>query len=153
MKVEGSTFLVTGGSSGLGLAASEELFMRGANIVIADLLHAELAHFQGKSHHTNNRIVYSKTSVTEPESIQDTVGLAFREFGVLHGVINCAGIGAIVKTVAKKKFGALENARRVIEINLLGTYNVVSIAASAMSAQAANADGERGVFINTASVA
>jgi NAD(P)-dependent dehydrogenase (short-subunit alcohol dehydrogenase family) len=85
--------------------------------------------------------------------VQAAVDLAFSRFGGLHGVINCAGVGNVVKTVSKKKFGALEAARQIIEINLMGTYNVISIASTPMSKQEPNSDGERGVFINTASVA
>ena len=76
---------------------------------------------------------YIKTSVTNPDEIQAAVDLAFSRFGSLRGVINCAGIGNVVKTVSKKKFGALEAARQIIEVNLMGTYNVISIASTPMA--------------------
>jgi NAD(P)-dependent dehydrogenase (short-subunit alcohol dehydrogenase family) len=143
MKISGSTFIVTGGGSGLGLATVRHLVALGANVIIADLAHGDIP----------PEAVFLKTSVTDADQIQAVVDLAFEKFAGLHGVINCAGVGNVVKTVSKKKFGALEPARQIIEINLLGTFNVISIASLPMSKQPANADGERGVFINTASVA
>ncbi|AFM12300.1 SDR family NAD(P)-dependent oxidoreductase [Turneriella parva] len=145
MKIEGSTFLVTGGSSGLGRATVERLMSLGGNVVIADLSKPEGL--------TQISYDFLKTSVTNPDEVQAAVDLAFSRFGGLQGVINCAGVGNVVKTVSKKKFGALEAARQIIEINLMGTYNVISIASTPMSKQEPNAEGERGVFINTASVA
>lgn len=145
MKIQGSTFLVTGGSSGLGLATVKRLASLGGNIINADLGNPDAS--------TPPDVVFLKTSVTNADEVQAAVDLAFSKFGGLHGVINCAGIGNVVKTVSKKKFGALDAARQIIEINLMGTYNVISIASTPMSKQEPNADGERGVFINTASVA
>jgi len=145
MQVKGNTFLVTGGSSGLGLATVQRLISHGGNVVIADLSKPEGL--------TQVSYEFLKTSVTNPDEVQAAVDLAFSKFGGLHGVINCAGIGNVVKTVSKKKFGALEAARQIIEINLMGTYNVISIASTPMSKQEPNSEGERGVFINTASVA
>jgi len=145
MRIEKNTFLVTGGSSGLGKETVEDLLKRGANVVIADTAPTQETH--------NGKTIFAQTDVTNPESIERAVSLAFDTFGSLNGVVNCAGVGTIVKTVAKKRFGALDAARRVIEINLLGTYNVLSIAASRMAEQEPTPDGERGVFINTASVA
>lgn len=145
MQVKGNTFLVTGGSSGLGLATVRHLASLGGNVVIADLSKPEGL--------TQISYEFIKTSVTNPDEVQAAVDLAFSRFGGLHGVINCAGVGTVVKTVSKKKFGALEAARQIIEINLMGTYNVISIASTPMSKQEPNSDGERGVFINTASVA
>lgn len=143
MQIKGNTFLVTGGGSGLGLATVNRLAALGANIIIADLAHGDIP----------PEATFVKTSVTNPDEIQAAVDLAFSKFGGLQGVVNCAGIGNVVKTVSKKKFGALEGARQIIEINLMGTYNVISIASTPMSKQEPNADGERGVFINVASVA
>ncbi len=159
MNIKGSAFLVTGGSSGLGLATVKRLASLGGNVVIADLREPASFDFaQGAGERSlsaveANDVEFIKTSVTNADAVQAAVDLAFSKFGGLHGVINCAGIGNVVKTVSKKKFGALEAARQIMEINLMGTYNVISIASTPMSKQEPNADGERGVFINTASVA
>jgi NAD(P)-dependent dehydrogenase (short-subunit alcohol dehydrogenase family) len=150
MQIKGSTFLVTGGSSGLGLATVKHLATLGGNVVIADL--SKPSPFD-EAQGDGGLIEFIKTSVTNAEEVQAAVDLAFSRFGGLHGVINCAGVGNVVKTVSKKKFGALEAARQIIEINLMGTYNVISIASTPMSKQEPNSEGERGVFINTASVA
>lgn len=145
MQIKGHTFLVTGGSSGLGLATIKRLSELGGNVINADLGNPDAS--------TPPEVIFLKTSVTDPDQVQAAVDLAFSKFGALHGVVNCAGIGNVVKTVSRRKFGALEAARQIIEVNLMGTYNVVSIASTPMSKQEPNADGERGVFINTASVA
>ncbi|MFZ5628603.1 MAG: SDR family NAD(P)-dependent oxidoreductase [Spirochaetota bacterium] len=150
MRIKGNTFLVTGGSSGLGFATVQRLAEHGANVVIADL--SEPSPFD-EAQGDGSMIEFIKTSVTSPDEIQAAVDFAFSRFGSLRGVINCAGIGNVVKTVSKKKFGALDAARQIVEINLLGTYNVISIASTPMSKQEPLEGGERGVFINTASVA
>jgi NAD(P)-dependent dehydrogenase (short-subunit alcohol dehydrogenase family) len=145
MQIKGNTFLVTGGSSGLGLATVKRLSELGGNVINADLGTPDAS--------TPPEVIFLKTSVTDPDQVQAAVDLAFSKFGGLHGVVNCAGIGNVVKTVSRRKFGALEPARQIIEVNLMGTFNVVSIASTPMSKQEPNADGERGVFINTASIA
>lgn len=150
MQVRGNTFLVTGGGSGLGLATVRRLVGQGANVVIADLSKpSPFDEAQGEG----ALMEFIKTSVTHADEVQAAVDLAFSRFGSLRGVINCAGIGTIVKTVSKKKFGALAAARKIIEVNLLGTYNVISIASASMSRQEPLEAGERGIFVNTASVA
>jgi NAD(P)-dependent dehydrogenase (short-subunit alcohol dehydrogenase family) len=85
--------------------------------------------------------------------VQAAVDRAMRDFGGLHGAVNCAGIATSVKVLGKEGPGKLADFARVININLIGTYNVIRLAAHGMSSQAPNADGERGVLINTASVA
>jgi NAD(P)-dependent dehydrogenase (short-subunit alcohol dehydrogenase family) len=153
MKIKDNTFLVTGGSSGLGLATVKRLSEFGGNVINADTSAPLSAGLGNPDASTPPEVVFLKTSVTDPDQVQAAVDLAFTKFGGLHGVINCAGIGNVVKTVSRRKFGALEAARQIIEVNLMGTYNVISIASTPMSKQEPNADGERGVFINTASVA
>lgn len=145
MQIHGNAFLVTGGSSGLGLATVQRLAAQGAKVVIADLAPPEEM--------PQGEVLFQKTSVTDRDAIQAAVDAAFENFGGLRGVINCAGVGNVVKTVSKKKFGALDAARQIIEVNLIGTYNVISIASTPMSRQEPDAAGERGVFVNTASVA
>ncbi len=150
MKISGSTFLVTGGASGLGGATSRLLAADGANVVIADInkekgeaLAAELG--------TNARFV--ECNITDEDSVKAAVSAAVSNFGGLNGLVNCAGIGGGEKTVGKDGPHSLDRFKRVIEVNLIGTFNVIRLAAAQMSSQEPNASGERGVIINTASVA
>ncbi|MBI3394520.1 MAG: SDR family NAD(P)-dependent oxidoreductase [Spirochaetia bacterium] len=144
MRISGNTFLVTGGSSGLGQACVQELARRDGRIVIADLA------APGSS---PKEALFVGTDITNPDSVQHCVDAAVQHFGALRGVVNCAGIGTVVNVMSKKKFGALEPFRKTIEVNLMGTFNVLSIAASAMRDADPDEEGERGVIINTASVA
>jgi len=150
MKINGSTFIVTGGSSGLGAATVETLLTDGGNAVIADVNRGAgeaLARRLGK------QARFIETDVTREEHAQAAVRLALDTFGGLHGLINCAGIGLGEKTVGKEGPHALASFVRVININLVGTFNMIRVAADTMSKQQPNAAGERGVIVNTASVA
>ncbi|HSW12536.1 MAG TPA: SDR family NAD(P)-dependent oxidoreductase [Solimonas sp.] len=150
MKIENSVFLITGGASGLGAATARALAARGGKVVIADLneatgkaLAAELG--------AGARFV--RVDVCNETEVQNAVDVAVKELGGLHGAINCAGVGVPEKALNKEGPQALANFQKVININLNGTFNVIRLAAWAMSQQAPNSDGERGVLINTASVA
>ena len=150
MKINGSTFIVTGGSSGLGAATVDTLLADGGNAVIADVNRAAgeaLARRLGK------QARFIETDVTREDHAQAAVRLALETFGGLHGLINCAGIGLGEKTVGKEGPHALASFVRVININLVGTFNMIRVAADAMSKQQPNTAGERGVIVNTASVA
>src|SRR5499426_2594961 len=150
MKINGSTFVVTGGSSGLGAATVETLLADGGNAVIADVNRPAgeaLARRFGK------QARFIETDVTREDHAQAAVRLALEAFGGLHGLINCAGIGLGEKTIGKEGPHALASFARVININLIGTFNMIRVAADAMSKQQPNAAGERGVIVNTASVA
>ena len=152
MQVAGSTFLVTGGASGLGAACARLLADAGGNVVIADLnrdagerLAAELG--------AARPLRRSPTSPTRPACAPPS-SRAVQTFGGLHGAVNCAGI-AIAERVLGKNGAARAGARsrKVITVNLIGTFNVIRLAAAAMAQNAPNAGGERGVIVNTASVA
>jgi len=150
MKINGSTFVVTGGSSGLGAATVETILADGGNAVIADVNRNAgdaLAKRLGK------QVRFIETDVAREDHAQAAVRLALDAFGGLHGLINCAGIGLGEKTVGKEGPHGLASFGRVISINLIGTFNMIRIAADAMSKQQPNAAGERGVIVNTASVA
>jgi NAD(P)-dependent dehydrogenase (short-subunit alcohol dehydrogenase family) len=150
MKINGSTFIVTGGSSGLGAATVETLVADGGNAVIADVNRGAgeaLARRLGK------QARFIETDVSREDRAQAAVRLALDAFGGLHGLINCAGIGLGEKTVGKEGPHALASFARVININLIGTFNMIRVAADAMSKQQPNAAGECGVIVNTASVA
>jgi NAD(P)-dependent dehydrogenase (short-subunit alcohol dehydrogenase family) len=144
MQIEGNTFLITGGGSGLGAATTRLLEGGGANVVVADL--------GGEGGGANSRFV--QTDVTDEASARGAVGAALEHFGGLHGAINCAGIASAEKTLGRRGPHSLESFARVVQVNLVGTFNVVRLAAEAMAKnEPTGADGERGVIVNTASVA
>jgi NAD(P)-dependent dehydrogenase (short-subunit alcohol dehydrogenase family) len=150
MQIRNSTFIVTGGGSGLGAATVEMVVANGGNAVIADVNRATgeaLAHKLGKPAR------FIETDVSREDHGKAAVALALKEFGGVHGLVNCAGVGGAEKTVGKEGPHALASFARVININLIGTFNMIRLAADAMSKQQPNAAGERGVIVNTASVA
>ena len=150
MKFENSTFIVTGGASGLGEATVRRFHGAGANVVIADLnsergekLAAELG----------SRAAFARTDVTADADGQACVARALSAFGGLHGLVNCAGVGTPEKVLGKNGPQPLANFAKTVGINLIGTFNMLRLAADAISKGQPNAAGERGVIINTASVA
>lgn len=150
MKIQGSTFLVTGGSSGLGAASATRLAKAGANIIVADLNEDEgqrLADELGSSVH------FVKTDVTSESDVRAAVHAAVDSFEALSGVINCAGIAIAAKVVSSRGVHSLEAFNKVIQVNLVGSFNVIRLAAEVMITQEPGPSGERGVIISTASVA
>ena len=150
MQLKGSTFVVTGGASGLGEATARILVEGGANVVIADL-QAEKG--QAVAASLGGQARFAKTDVTSEADGAAVVDLAVKEFGGLQGLVSCAGIAVAEKTVGKNGPHVLANFTRCITINLIGTFNMIRLAASVMVTGKPNAAGERGVIINTASVA
>ena len=150
MDVAGSVAIVTGGASGLGEATVRRLVAQGASVVIADVsadrgsaLAAELG----------SRTVFVRTDVTSSDDIAAAIEAA-HSLGGLHALVCCAGIAAAKRTVDRDGNPAdLEGYMRVISVNLIGTFDCVRQCAAAMSRNAPNADGERGVIVMTASVA
>ena len=150
MQLKGSTFIVTGGASGLGAATARMVVEGGGRAVIADLKEAEgkaLAQELG----AGARFV--RTDVTDEASAQAAVAAALGGFGRVDGLVNCAGIVYGEKTVGKDGPHTLAGFVRTININLIGTFNMIRLAADAMTKNAPNDEGERGVIVNTASVA
>jgi NAD(P)-dependent dehydrogenase (short-subunit alcohol dehydrogenase family) len=150
MDIRNSTFIVTGGSSGLGAATVEMLVAAGGRAVIADVNKAQgeaLAAKLGKSAR------FVECDVTREDHGKAAVDAAISGLGGLHGLVNCAGIAVGEKTVGKEGPHSLEKFAKVIGINLVGTFNMIRLAADAMSRLQPNAAGERGVIVNTASVA
>lgn len=150
MELKGSVALVTGGASGLGEACVRRLVAGGASVIIADInadrgqsLAAELGANAG----------FAKTNVANEEDAQQAVKQAVDSFGRLNILINCAGIGAAKRVLGKEGPMALAHFARTIEVNLIGTFNMIRLAAVALAQTEPNAGGERGVIINTASVA
>ncbi|OPX54813.1 NAD(P)-dependent dehydrogenase, short-chain alcohol dehydrogenase family [Oceanospirillum multiglobuliferum] len=151
MQISGKTFLVTGGSSGLGEATARRLIEQGANVVIADINKAgiKLAAELGA------QASFIVTDITSEEDVQSAVNLAVDTFGALNGVVHCAGIVVVQKLLDRDLNPAsLELFTKGININLIGTFNVNRLAAQAMAKNTPEApDNERGVIINTASIA
>jgi NAD(P)-dependent dehydrogenase (short-subunit alcohol dehydrogenase family) len=151
MQLAGHVFLITGGASGLGAATARRFASHGAKVVIADLnaaagekLAQELGHASAFFH---------ETDVASADSGQAAVAAAQRHFGALHGLVSCAGILAAARIAGKEGAHDLALFERVIRVNLTGTFNMLRLAAAAMTANEPGAEGERGVIINTASVA
>ncbi|MFO1313297.1 MAG: SDR family NAD(P)-dependent oxidoreductase [Burkholderiales bacterium] len=150
MQLSGSTFIVTGGASGLGAATARMIVEGGGNVVIADVKDSEGAALALKLG-ANARFVH--TDVTDEASARGAVDAARAAFGGLQGLVGCAGIVHVEKVVGKEGAHALASFARTIGINLVGMFNMLRLAAEAMSAGVPNEEGERGVIVNTASVA
>ena len=150
MEIAGKSFIVTGAASGLGEATARMLAERGASVVIADInpRGADVAAELGQQN-----AVFVATDVTQEPDGQRAVETAKSRFGGVHGLVNCAGIAPGERIVGRDGPHSLDNFSRTITINLVGTFNMLRLAAAAMTANAPFADGERGIIINTASAA
>jgi NAD(P)-dependent dehydrogenase (short-subunit alcohol dehydrogenase family) len=150
MNIQDSVFLVTGAGSGLGAATARRLHARGARLVLVDLNSAaghELAAELGAA------AVFVEADVCDEAAVTAAVTRARERFGALHGAVNCAGIAPAERVLGRTGPHALASFQRAVNVNLIGTFNVMRLAAHAMSENAPGEDGERGVIINTASVA
>jgi len=150
MQLDGNTFIVTGGASGLGAATVRMVVAGGGNAVIADLKEAEgRALAQELGPHAR----FVRTDVADEPSAMTAVAAAVDGFGGLQGLVNCAGIVHGEKVVGREGPHTLAGFVRAININLVGSFNLTRLAADAMAKGAPNAEGERGVIVYTASVA
>ena len=150
MNIASTVALVTGGASGLGFATAKRVVAQGGKAVIADLASsrgAELATELGE----NARFI--ATDVTSENDVKAAVDLAYTAFGGLNLVVNCAGIAIAQRTLTKEGAHPLDAFTRIMLVNTVGTFNVVRLAANRMQHNTPNADGERGLCVNTASVA
>jgi NAD(P)-dependent dehydrogenase (short-subunit alcohol dehydrogenase family) len=150
VRIENSVFLVTGGSSGLGLATARELVGQGGKVVLVDI-NAEAGAARAEELGANARFV--KADITREEDARAAVSAAIEAFGGLHGLVNCAGVAPAEKVIGRNGAHGLDSFARTISINLVGSFNMLRLAAEAMSQGQPNDEGERGVIINTASVA
>jgi 3-hydroxyacyl-CoA dehydrogenase / 3-hydroxy-2-methylbutyryl-CoA dehydrogenase len=150
MKIEGASALVAGGASGLGAATTRALHERGASVVIADL-NAEKG--EALASELGENAAFMEANVMEPEPVQAAVDAAADAPGGLRISVCCAGIGWAQRTSSKQGPHDLEIFHNVIKVNLIGTFNVLRLAATAMSGNDPDDEGERGVCINTASIA
>ena len=150
MEISNKVSLVTGGASGLGLATAELLIESGSKVMLLDLNEDNA---KAAAEKLGSNASYVVANVTDETSIQSAIDKTVEEFGSLHVVVNCAGIGSASKTVGRDGAHPLDYFKLVVDINLIGTFNVLRLAAVAMGNNEPNADGECGVIINTASVA
>jgi NAD(P)-dependent dehydrogenase (short-subunit alcohol dehydrogenase family) len=142
MEIAGGVFVVTGGASGLGAATARMLAENGGKVVVADINQAAVV----------DGARYVHTDVASEESARAAFEAA-AAMGPLRGLINCAGIAPAEKVVGKNGVHALSSFTRTISVNLVGSFNMLRLAAEIMARNEPNADGERGVIVNTASVA
>jgi NAD(P)-dependent dehydrogenase (short-subunit alcohol dehydrogenase family) len=150
MELNGTAGIVSGGASGLGAATARELAAAGCRVVVADLNEQ-----QGKAVADEIGGVFVRTDVSDEQSVQAAVDVAASAGAPLRAVVNCAGIGWAARTVARDGSPHdLAAYKKVIDVNLIGTFNLMRIGAAAVAkTEPADGDGQRGVVINTASVA
>src|SRR6266511_1226887 len=142
--------IVTGGASGLGRATAERLVAAGASVALLDRpasAGADVAKAMGQ------RAIFTPADVTSGDEVGAALQTAWDRFGRLDVLVNCAGIGTAMKTLGRSGPAKLEEFTRVIQVNLIGTFNCIRLGAALMAKNAPGAEGERGVVINTASVA
>ena len=150
MDVKGCKAIVTGGASGLGEACVRNLVSLGGKAAILDF---DATKGEKLAAELGSNVIFANTDVTGEESVQAAIKKAMDAFGAINIVINCAGVGDPGKVLSKKGPMALSYFNRVVQINLVGTFNVIRLAVEQMVKNTGNKDGEKGVIINTASVA
>jgi len=150
MKLEAKTAIITGGASGLGEAAARRLARFGANVVLLDL-NEDRGNALAKE--LGNNAAFIKTDICSTEDVKQAIDFTKEKFGKIDIVVNCAGISSGQKTAGKKGPHDLDYFRKVININLIGVFDVMRQAAFQMLQNDLNDEGGRGVMINTASVA
>ncbi|MDX1383658.1 MAG: 3-hydroxyacyl-CoA dehydrogenase [Thermoanaerobaculia bacterium] len=150
MEIKDRTFVITGGGSGLGLATAEILAAEGGKVALLDV--NETAGEQAAAE-LGDGAIFCKTDVTSEEAVAAAIAATLERFGRLDGAINCAGIGAAMKTYGKRGAHPQDAFEGVVRVNLFGTFNVIRQAAAAMAERDVPEGEERGVVVNTASVA
>lgn len=150
MQIAGKTFVVTGGASGLGRAAAEAVLGAGGQVVLLDV-NAETGRAAEQALGAQAR--FAQADVTSEQQVQAAVDLAVSAFGRLDGAINAAGIGPAAKVLGKNGIHPLDLFEKTIKINLIGTFNVIRLVAAVLAKNTPADNGERGVIINTASIA
>ena len=150
MQIEDHVFLITGAASGLGAAVARLVAQQGGSVLIADVNREAgeaLAHELGAS------ALFAPVDVTSEADAKAAIALALSAFGHLHALVNCAGVAPGEKVLGRDAPHRLESFARAININLVGTFNMIRLAAEAIAKEAPGNDSERGVIINTASIA
>lgn len=150
MKMRDALALVTGGASGLGAATARRFVENGARVVVLDR-DEEKGH--ALSSELGDEARFCQADVTSEEAIEQALAFTVSEFGGLNALINCAGVGAAIRTTSSRGPHPLDAFETVIRINLIGAFNVIRLASALMAQNTPLASGERGVIVNTASVA
>ena len=150
MTIKDKVFIVTGGASGLGFATAKMIVDNQGFVILADV---NTEGGQAAEKELGARARFIKTDVTDESSVQFAIEEAVSLFGGLHGAINCAGIGPAERILGRNGIHSLALFSKVININLIGSFNVIRLAAAVIQTNEAGESGERGVFISTASVA
>ena len=150
MEIKNKTFVISGGASGLGYATAQLLIEAGASVVLLDRNEtlgqaAELS--------LGHQALFIHCDIISEQQVENAVALAKSQFGALHGLINCAGLGPAKRVVGKHGPHPLDEFRQIIEVNLMGTFNTLRLIANEMQNNEGNVDGEKGIIVNTASVA
>ena len=150
MTIKNKVFFITGGASGLGFATAKMIVENKGFALLADV-NTEGGKAAEKS--LGSRAKFVRTDVTDEASVQKALDNAVKKFGGLHGAVNCAGIGPAERILGRNGVQSLANFSRVIQINLIGSFNVIRLAANIIQNTEVGDSGEKGVIINTASVA
>jgi len=150
MKIEGSVAMVTGGASGLGLSTAQNLIKKGSKVLVLDLPKEES---EKKIQELGPNAHFFPGDITQTDQIQSALETLDKKFGTLQILVNCAGIAFAVRTLKKGEPSDLAFFSKTLEVNLTGTFNVCRLAAAFMAKNNPDEDGQRGVIINTASIA
>jgi NAD(P)-dependent dehydrogenase (short-subunit alcohol dehydrogenase family) len=150
MRIDGRTVLVSGGASGLGRATVDMIVGAGGRAIIVDVNEERGADVISR---LGDRVRFVRANVTSDTEMERAVEAAFQAFGGVHGLVCAAGVGVAERVLPKEGVQPLAHFTRVIEVNLVGTFNAIRLAAAAMARNDPNEAGERGVIVTTASVA
>ncbi|MDY0250203.1 MAG: SDR family NAD(P)-dependent oxidoreductase [Pseudomonas sp.] len=150
MRIAEHTFVITGGASGLGAATAQHLVSQGAFVVLLDINQEAVV---AQAQQLGQQALGIACDICDSEQVQQALDAAIEQFGELHGLINCAGIVGAQRILGRKGAHDLEDFARVLQINVVGSFNMLRLTAQLMANNQANAQGERGVIISTASIA
>lgn len=150
MHIAEHTFVISGGASGLGAATAHHLVSQGASVVLLDINQQAVT---AQAEKLGQQALGIACDICDSEQVQQALAAATEHFGALHGLINCAGIVGAQRILGRKAPHDLDDFSRVLQINVVGSFNMLRLVAQIMTNNQANAEGERGVIINTASIA
>ncbi len=150
MRIQDNVFLITGGASGLGAAAAQALVEAGGKVVLVGL---DETAAQATAHALGANAFSVVADIRDETAARHAVSAARERFGALHGLVNCAGVAGGEKVLGRNGPHSLDSFSRIVGINLIGSFNMLRLAAEAMAENAPDEGGERGAIINTASIA